>query len=87
MKAFYLESVDVAALMRALDSCKGEVKLMTDEGDYFNLKSKLSQIAGIMNLLECGKQCNAQIYCSNPKDEKMLLNQNLFTDPEVIETK
>ena len=87
MKTFYLKSVDVAALMRALDSCNGEVKLMTDEGDYFNLKSKLSQIAGIMNLLECGKQCNAQIYCSNTKDETMLLQLNLFTDPEVNDTK
>lgn len=60
--------------MNALDICKGEVKLMTDEGDCFNLRSKLSQIAGIMNLMEGGKMVNVKIHCSNHEDELMLSN-------------
>ena len=52
MKAFYLDNIDVATLMKALDECKGSVILLTDEGDRFNLKSKLSQITGIMKLIE-----------------------------------
>ena len=42
MKAFYLDNIDVATLMKALDECKGKVILFTEEGDRFNLKSKLS---------------------------------------------
>ena len=51
MKAFVLDNIDVATLMKALDECKGNVILLTDEGDRFNLKSKLSQMTGIMKLI------------------------------------
>ena len=40
--------------MKALDECKGQRNTSTDEGDRFNLKSKLSQITGIMKLIEGG---------------------------------
>ena len=78
MKAFYLDNIDVATLMKALDECKGDVILLTDEGDRFNLKSKLSQITGIMKLIEGGIVCNAKISCSDPDDEAMLFRLNLF---------
>ncbi len=81
MKAFNLNNVDVVAFMSALDQCKGEVMLITDEGDRFNLKSKLSQIAGLMNLIEGGKLVNAKVYCSNPEDESLLFRLNLFGAP------
>ena len=78
MKAFYLDNIDVATLMKALDECKGSVNLITDEGDHFNLKSKLSQITGIMKLIEGGVLCHAKIACSDPDDEAMLFRLNLF---------
>lgn len=78
VKAFYLDNIDVATLMKALDECKGNVILLTDEGDRFNLKSKLSQITGIMKLIEGGIVCNAKISCSDPDDEAMLFRLNLF---------
>ena len=53
MKAFYLDNIDVATLMKALDECKGSVILITDEGDRFNLKSKLSQITGKIGRASC----------------------------------
>jgi len=81
MKAFKLNNVDVQAFMKALDSCKGDVMLITDEDDRFNLKSKLSQIAGLVNLIEGGKLVNARIYCSNIDDESMLFRLNLFGTP------
>jgi len=81
MKAFNLNNVDVQAFMKALDSCKGDVMLITDEDDRFNLKSKLSQIAGLVNLIEGGKLVNARIYCSNTDDESMLFRLNLFGTP------
>lgn len=78
MKQFYLDNVDVQVLMRALDECKGQVILFTDEGDRFNLKSKLSQIAGLMNLINGGIVCDAKISCSDPDDEALLFRLNLF---------
>ena len=78
MKAFYLDNVDVATFMKALDECKGQVILFTDEGDRFNLKSKLSQITGLLKLVEGGKLVNAKISCSDLDDEAMLFRLNLF---------
>ncbi|MCQ2482349.1 MAG: hypothetical protein MJ153_02535 [Clostridia bacterium] len=78
MKTFYMNNIDVAVLMKALDECKGDVILITDEGDRFNLKSKLSQITGIMKLIEGGIVCHAKIYCTDPDDESMLFRLNLF---------
>jgi len=87
MKAFNLNNVDVQAFMQVLESCKGEVMLITDENDRFNLKSKLSQIAGLVNLIEGGKLVNAKIYCSNPEDESLLFRLNLFGAPVETEVK
>ena len=78
MKAFYLDDIDVATFAKALDECKGQVILFTEEGDRFNLKSKLSQIAGLMTLIQGGKIVKAKISCSDPDDEAMLFRLNLF---------
>ncbi len=85
MKAFVMNNIDVATLIKALDECKGDVMLLTDEGDRFNLKSKLSQITGIMKLIEGGVLVKAKIYCSDPDDEAMLFRLNLFGTIEEIE--
>ena len=85
MKAFYLNDVDVNSFMEALDQCKGDVMLVTDENDRFNLKSKLSQITGLRQLIMGGKTINAKIYCSNPDDESLLFRLNLFGSTTEIE--
>lgn len=77
-KSFSMHDVDVRAFVKALDQCKGNVLLVTSENDRFNLKSKLSQLAGIMNLIEGGKLVEAKIICENPEDESMLFRMNLF---------
>lgn len=86
MKAFNMNNVDVHQFMQALDSCKGDVMLITDEGDKFNLKSKLSQITGLMKLIEGGKLVSAKIYCSNQDDESLLFRLNLFGTVEEVES-
>lgn len=78
MKAFYLDNIDIATFMKALDECKGQVILYTDDGDRFNLKSKLSQIAGLLTLIQGGQIVNAKISCSDPDDEALLFRLNLF---------
>lgn len=75
-----MHDIDVRAFIKALDQCKGNVFLVTEENDRFNLKSKLSQLAGIMNLIEGGKMVEAKIVCDNPEDESMLFRMNLYGD-------
>ena len=73
-----MHDIDVKAFIKALDQCKGNVLLVTNENDRFNLKSKLSQLAGIMTLIEGGKLVEAKIICEDPDDESMLFRLNLF---------
>lgn len=82
MKAFYLNNIDMETLLKAIEECKGDVFLLTDEGDRFNLKSKLSQMMGIMTLIKGGMLCNAKIYCKDQDDESMLFRLNLFGNIE-----
>lgn len=78
LRAFDMHNVDVQKFMEALDMCKGNVYLITGEGDRFNLKSKLSQITGLVKLIEGGKLVKASILCDNPDDESLLFRMNLF---------
>lgn len=36
--------------MKLIDTCKGKVELITDEGDRLNLKSKLCQYVSLANV-------------------------------------
>jgi len=77
-REFSMHDIDPKAFIAALDDCKGKVMLVTDDGDQFNLKSKLSQLAGIVKLIEGGKMVEAKIVCENSDDESMLFRLNLF---------
>lgn len=79
-RSFDMHDVDVAKFMEALDNTKGNVFLITDEGDRFNLKSKLSQMAGLLHLIEGGKLVKARIVAEDPEDESYLFRLNLFGD-------
>ena len=77
-RAFNMNNIDVKNFLKALDNCKGDVMLVTAENDRFNLKSKLSQLAGVINLIEGGRILDAKIYCDDPEDESYLFRLNLF---------
>ena len=77
-KHFTIEDVNIVDFFNAIENCKGPVILFTDEGDRFNLKSKLSQLAGIFNLIQGGKFVKAKVYCPNEEDETMLFRLGLF---------
>lgn len=76
--SFDMHDIDVQKFMDALDRCKGNVYLITEEGDRLNLKSKLSQITGLLHLIEGGKLVQAKVVCDDPEDEAMLFRMNLF---------
>lgn len=85
IRSFEMHDVDVAKFMEALDNTKGNVYLVTDEGDRFNLKSKLSQMAGLLHLIEGGKLVKARIEAEEPEDESYLFRLNLFGDSKKVE--
>ena len=41
---------DVEGLFQVVEECKGEVELITGEGDRLNLKSKLCQIISLSSI-------------------------------------
>ena len=70
--------LDLQEFLNVLDTCEGNVYMVTDEGDRLNLKSKLSQILGFSKLIEGGIVSHARLECSNPADETKLFRFNLF---------
>jgi hypothetical protein len=81
-KIVELHDVDVPSFLKVLDSCEGEVYLMTRDGNRLNLKSKLCQLLGLTNLIEGGKIAEAFIMCEKEEDEQKLFRFNLFSTPE-----
>ena len=75
-----LHDVNVAEFLAVLDTCKGNVYLITREGDHLNLKSKLCQLVGLTQLIEGGKISEAYIICENKEDESKLFRFDLFDD-------
>ena len=73
-----LHNIDVAKFLAVLDTCKGNVYLVTREGDHLNLKSKLCQLIGLTQLIEGGKIAEAYVLCDNPEDESKLFRFGLF---------
>lgn len=73
MKLF---DIDVQKLIELLDNAKGNVYLVTDDGNKLNLKSKLCQLYGIRPLLEKAKnsKISAELNVENPEDELMFIN-------------
>ena len=75
-----LHNIDVAEFLAVLDTCEGNVFLVTNEGDRLNLKSKLCQIVGLTKLIEGGKIAEASIICENKNDESKLIRINCLGD-------
>ena len=73
-----LHNIDVSKFLTVLDTCKGNVYLVTREGDHLNLKSKLCQLIGLTQLIEGGKISEAYILCDNPEDESRLFRFGLY---------
>lgn len=60
---------DIEGLLNVVDSCKGEVELITGEGDRLNLKSKLCQIISLSSIFPMMKEIpNLEIIAHEPED-------------------
>ena len=77
-----LHDIDVSEFLNVLDTCEGNVYLVSHEGDKINLRSKLSQLLGLTQLINGGKITEAYILCDNPADESRLFRLNMFGNIE-----
>ena len=65
---------DIDGFFKVIDSCKGKVELVTDEGDRLNLKSKLSQYVSLAKIFSDGQIEKIQIVAYEPDDTQKLIN-------------
>ena len=84
MSDLQLHKIDLQKFIKAIDQCKGQVYLVTEEGDRLNLKSKFCQIIGLTQIIHGGIVTEAKIVCDDPEDESMLFRFNLFGE-EILE--
>jgi len=75
-----LHDVDLNDFIHTVEKCKGNVYLKTSEGDCFNLKSRLSAIVGLAELIRGGIVTEATLECDNAEDETKLFRFNLFRE-------
>jgi hypothetical protein len=60
---------DVEGFFQVVDSCKGEVELVTGEGDRLNLKSKLCQLISLSNIFPMASEIpNLEVVAHEPED-------------------
>ena len=87
MSSVELHKIDFKKFLAAIDQCKGDVYLVTDDGDKLNLKSKLCQLIGLTKIIEGGMISSAKIVCENQEDDSLLFRFNLFGDKVLEENK
>lgn len=75
-----LHKIDFSKFIEAIEQCKGNVWLITDEGDKLNLKSRFCQLLGISRIVQGGMVNDAKIVCDDPDDDSLLFRFNLYGD-------
>lgn len=75
-----LHNVNVSDFLAVLDSCVGNVYLITRDGDHLNLKSKLCQLVGLTQIINNGSIGEAYLVCEKKEDETKLFRFNLLGD-------
>ncbi len=72
--------------MKLVEECKGNVYLVTNEGDKLNLKSTLCSLIGLASIIKGGIVANASLVCDKAEDESLLLNYKLYKKIEPVVT-
>lgn len=73
---------DVEDFKRVVSECEGDVCLVSNEGDRFNLKSTLSVYTAIGALLS-ERSADLELYCSRREDEQRFL-KFFYEHPETL---
>lgn len=65
---------DIERFFSIIDTCKGKVELVSEEGDRLNLKSKLSQYVSLAKVFSDGTIDNLEIIAYEPEDIEKLMD-------------
>ncbi len=71
MKLTNINNID--KFFEVINSCKGKVELVSEEGDRLNLKSKLSQYVSLAKIFSNGDIPLLEIVAYEPEDIEKLL--------------
>ena len=72
MKMYNIKDLD--KFMNLVDECKGEVYVISSEGDKLNLKSKLTQFVALSSLFSSGYIEKLELETTDDEDAAKLLN-------------
>lgn len=75
-----LMNVNFEDFMEVIDKCAGPVWLITEDKDKLNLKSKLSQLLGIREILRFGEVEAMDIECENMEDKSRIFRFLLYRE-------
>ena len=78
MASVDMHDIDLKEFNEVLAACKGDVFMVTPEGDRLNLKSRLCQLIGFTKLIEGGSIAESKLECSDPEDQRRLFRFNMF---------
>lgn len=65
--------IDIDKFFKAIDSCQGDVELLTLEGDRLNLKSQLCKYLAFAKIFSEGNIKEVEIVVHEPKDIDKLI--------------
>ena len=71
MKVMNIDNIE--EFFKIVDSCKGKVELVTDEGDRLNLKSKLTQFVSLAEVFSGGTIKEMELVAHEPEDVEKLV--------------
>lgn len=81
-----LENVsNVEGLFEVINTCKGNVELVSEEGDRINLKSRLSQYLAVAGIFSHGYVRELEVEIENPEDMDKIME--FIVSGESIEKK
>jgi hypothetical protein len=69
---------DIEGFFKVIDSCKGKVELVSEEGDRINLKSKLTQYFSMAKIFSDGIVDELEIIAYEPEDVQKLLKFMIY---------
>lgn len=72
MKVLNIKDVD--KFFEVIQSCEGDVFLVSNEGDRINLKSRLSKYFALANVFASDVVDSVELITSNNEDTEKLLN-------------
>ena len=76
MKLMNIDVNKLDELFAIIDSCKGRVELVSEEGDRINMKSKLSQVVSLANIFAAGSDVinQLELVAYEPEDTAKLFD-------------